>query len=120
MLQTPLADQKKTDSVTLPSTDPAKPEYAVTINREELFNIVGFLPVTAILRNNRYGEGKIFVPLVVADLKNETSPYSENGKIGSKFQWRYSMFKEFLKNSHLKLENKNKEDSDIENAEFDK
>ena len=121
MLQKPLDQQKKTDSVTLPSSDPAKPEYAVTITRDELFNTVGFLPVTAILKNKRYGDGKMFVPLVVSDLKNESGIYSEDGKISAKFQWRYSMFKEFLKNAHNRQKDtKDEADEELDNASFDK
>lgn len=121
MLQKPLDQQKKTDSVTLPSSDPAKPEYAVTITRDELFNTVGFLPVTAILKNKRYGDGKMFVPLVVSDLKNESGIYSEDGKMSAKFQWRYSMFKEFLKNAHnRKKDTKDETDEELDNASFDK
>ena len=121
MLQKPLDQQKKNDSVTLPSSDPAKPEYAVTITRDELFNTVGFLPVTAILKNKRYGDGKMFVPLVVSDLKNESGIYSEDGKISAKFQWRYSMFKEFLKNAHNRQKDtKDETDEELDNASFDK
>lgn len=121
LLQMPLDKQSKNDSVTLKSADPAKPEYAVTFTRDELFNVAGFLPVTAILKNNRYGDGKLFVPLVVADLKDQPSLYSEDGKLSTKFQWRYSMFKEFLKQSHYKKKDvKNETDTEVENAEFDK
>ena len=120
MLQIPLDKQSKKDSVTLRSSDPAKPEYAVTLTRDELFVTVGFLPVTAYLKNERYGDGKLFVPLVVADLKKEAGIYSEDGKISTKFQWRYSMFKEFLKASHYKNEETpDPNDTELENVKFD-
>lgn len=120
MLQIPLDKQSKKDSVTLRSSDPAKPEYAVTLTRDEVFNTVGFLPVTAYLKNKRYGDGKLFVPLVVADLKKEAGMYSEDGKMSTKFQWRYSMFKEFLKASHYKREESpDPNDTELENVKFD-
>jgi hypothetical protein len=45
MLQKPVNEQSPTDTITLESSDPAKPEYAVEITRAQLMEIIRFLPM---------------------------------------------------------------------------
>lgn len=104
MLQKPVNEQSPTDTITLESSDPAKSEYAVKVTRAELMEIIRFLPMQAYLSNPRYGKGdkagKLYVPLVLADLKDESNAYNQDGKFTTKFQWRYAMVKSFLQQAH--------------------
>lgn len=104
MLQKPINEQSPTDTITLESSDPAKPEYAVEVTRTQLMEIIRFLPMQAYLSNPRYGKGdkagKLYVPLVLADLKDDSNAYSQDGKFTTKFQWRYAMVKSFLQHAH--------------------
>lgn len=104
ILQKPINEQSPTDTITLESSDPAKPEYAVEVTRTQLMEIIRFLPMQAYLSNPRYGKGdkagKLYVPLVLADLKDDSNAYSQDGKFTTKFQWRYAMVKSFLQHAH--------------------
>lgn len=130
LLQVPVDKQSNNDTVTLESADPARPEYAVQLTRQDIMEIIRFLPMKAYLRNPRYGsgekQGKLYIPLVLADLKDESNAYSEDGKFTTKFQWRYAMVKSFLQESHLRKDSKKpaeneqeQRDKDDENALFD-
>lgn len=129
LLQKPINEQSANDTITLESSDPAKPEYAITVTRAQLMEIIRFLPMQAYLRNPRYGSGdkmgKTYVPLVLADLKDETNAYNQDGKLTTKFQWRYAMVKSFLQQAHnRKKENEpavtdeEKRDVEDENMSF--
>lgn len=117
MLQKPVNEQSPTDTITLESSDPAKPEYAVEVTRAQLMEIIRFLPMQAYLSNPRYGKGdkagKLYVPLVLADLKDESNAYNQDGKFTTKFQWRYAMVKSFLQQAH----NRKKENESAITAE---
>lgn len=117
MLQKPVNEQKPEDTVTLESSDPAQPKYAVKLNRVQLMEIIRFLPMQAYLRNKNYGKGekagKLYIPLVLADLKDEQNAYNEDGKFTTKFQWRYAMVKSFLQQAH----NRKKEEEQAVNEE---
>ena len=55
----------------------------------------------------------MYVPLVLADLKDESNAYNQDGKFTTKFQWRYAMVKSFLQQAH----NRKKENESAITAE---
>lgn len=117
LLQKPVDQQSANDTITLETTDPTKPEHAVQVTRAQLMEIIRFLPMQAYLRNPEYGsgeyKGKTYVPLVLADLKDESNAYNQDGKLTTKFQWRYAMVKSFLQQAH----NRKKENQQVQTEE---